>query len=431
MASLGIPPILEIDSGALQDLKSAHLKASENHKLVISSLKIEADELEKARPQITTVPFDRSNIERLESEIAAIVADHAKLQKAEQDRQSAVKSKISELQVAIGNLNSVELARQSEVKNQISSIRVEISKIQWAEQDRRVKVNSQISADQVELIKAQAAAKLGAKAKEEAVALAKELQKVRSATCPTCDQGWITDACKTKETEILAKLSDHKKTVIAGNEASGKIASITERLESLKLEAQPKPTPEAESLSNKILELDKEAMPQTPPGLVGLSYKIESLRLESQPQPVPEAIELRLKIDFKEKELSQFRQEERDHQFKENAKSQLMVVNFAQKQTELRQAHENTLKYVRDEENKALYEYELAKNKVKAFEESQQRYYESYDKLERQASKYEEQYSLMIAELALITEEIELATEAKKAIKSYLSCSFEDALDSI
>ena len=122
---------------------------------------------------------------------------------------------------------------------------------------------------------------------------------------------------------------------------------------------------------------------------------------------------------------------EKDHQFKENAKKQLIVDNYALKQTELRKQHENTLKFVQDAENQALASYQHAKHKSESFEENKKRFEESLKKLNDQLSGYSGQFRSKEAELALVQEEIELAQIAKKAIKSYLSCSFEDALDSI
>lgn len=431
ISSLGPQPVLEISPEALEGLKNAHTTASSTHEQVKLALKAESDQLALTRPQIVSVPFDRSNIERAENEIGTIVAQISSLENTEQNRQSQVKSKISEFQIEIGNLNNKELTRQSEVKNQISSIQVEIASIQGAEQARQSQVRSSISALQVELIKSKALVDLGNKAKEEALLLSKELQKVRSATCPTCEQGWITEACKTKEAEILTKLSEHKTTIISGSEASNKIVSINERLQTLNLEAQPKPTAETDSLNEQIVQLKLQAQPQVIPEIGVISSQISQLQLEALPQSIPEVLELKLKSGFKAKELAVFRQEERDHQFKETAKSKLLVDNFALKQTELRQQHEATLKYTQDEVVKALSAYESANSKIRSFEESKKRFDDSLNKLNSQLLGYSEQLERKQEELTLVQEELELATESKKAIKSYLSCSFEDALDSI
>lgn len=429
--SLGEPPAIEIGPEALQTLKNAHITASDTHEQVKSALKTESDELDKTRPQIVSIPFDRSNIERVENEIGTVIAQITDLEKLEQDRQFQVKSKISELQSAITTLNNKESIRQSEIRGHISAIQVEIAKLQGAEQTRQSQVRSTISSLQVELIKAKALVDLGIKAKEDATSIAKELQKVRSATCPTCEQGWITEACKTKEAQILDKISEYKAIVISGNEASTRISTINDQLQMLSLEAQPKSTSSIDSLSEQVVQLKIDINPKPIPELDTINAQIAQLKLDHQPKTIPEVLELKLKNDSRSKELANFRQEERDHQLKENAKNKQLTDQFVKKQTDLKQQHELTLKYTQDEVSKAFSTYEMANNKVKSFYESEKRFNDSLNKLNSQLLGYSEQLRIKREELALAQEELELVGESKKAIKSYLSCSFEDALDSI
>jgi DNA repair exonuclease SbcCD ATPase subunit len=115
----------------------------------------------------------------------------------------------------------------------------------------------------------------------------------------------------------------------------------------------------------------------------------------------------------------------------QNTKAQDILAVYAQKQTALRQAHENTLRFVQDEESWALSEYATASNKMTSFELAKTRFEESAKKLNDQILAYQDKLALQTTELIAVQEEIELAKESRRAIKSYLSCSFEDALDSI
>ena len=394
IASLGSSPVQEVYPEAIEGLKAKHLEAIETYKLVKEALKKESDDLEKSRPQIVSVPFDRSKIESLEKQIADTNAQIAQFEKAEQNRQSEVKAKISELQIQSSKLANSELTRQSDVKNKISGIRVEIAKIQGAEQNRQAVARSMVSALRVELIKSQNTVALGKKAKED---------------------------------QILISLSECKKVAVAGTEASSKITLINEQIQSFELEAQPRATLEVDALNASLNTLKEDLAPRVVPEVVELSYQIEHLKREAQPQPIPEVASDLLN----RQQLTLERKAESDHQFSENAKSQAILVEFAQKQTALRQSHENTISAVRYAEEKALIELGRAREKAKYFEESKKRFDESLTKLNEQSYRY--QYDLQaIAEfLHFVQEEIELAQEAKKAIKSYLSCSFEDALDSI
>lgn len=430
--NLGSPPTLETDPTVLEGLKKKHLEATENHRLVRENNKKEIEELEKLRPQVKTNPFDRSNIERIEKEVAEILQNINRLEKLELDRQSQVKSKISDLQVTASQFNGIELTRQSEVKAKISSLKMEVQKLQQAEQNRQSQVQAKISQNKIENIKASALVSDGNKAKEEAIKLAEELPKVRNAICPKCERdGWTNDKAKAEEAQILSKLQEYKKAVVAGMEASKKILSLEEEKKQLEVELKPQTISGLEDINAQFKQLEEESKPRVLPEVQQINDYVEKLKVESQPLTVQEAVELKMKIDLKNKELSSLRQEEKSHQSKEDSKSQSLLAEFAQKQTALRQSHESTLKFVVDEENKILRDLTEVQNKIRSFEESKKRFEESKKKFDEQINSYNLELFKRNQELALILEEIELATESKKAIKSYLSCSFEDALDSI
>jgi DNA repair exonuclease SbcCD ATPase subunit len=429
--SLGSPPVLEIDSEAIEKLKSEHLQASDNHSVYRAHQQAEIEDLERNRPKVVSTPFDRTKIEQLENEIGTILANIAKLEKVELDRQSAIKAKISELQTEVSRLGYSELSRQSDAKAKISSIRAEIGKLEGLENSRQAEVRSKLSLNKIESIRALTLRNEGDRAKEEAGKLAEELKKVRASICPTCEQGWVNDAAKTKDASILAKLQEYKKTVIAGMEAVNRIAILEEGKKQLDLEALPRPYPGISEFIENLKQAELDSRPKPVTAIEAINTQIELLRLESQPQSIPEAIEQKLKSDFKNQELLLARKEERDHQVNEDTRSQAILAGYAAKQHALRQVHEVEIKLLKDEESRALAEFEAAKNKVLSFEESKKRFEESLGKLKVQLSGYSGQLEKKNSELVLISEEIELATESKKAIKSYLSASFEDALDSI
>ena len=384
IASLGPSPVLEIDPETVERLRNEYAAVVNKHNLIKTAHEIEMGNPSNSRPQIASVPFDRTRIEQLENEVGTLLANIAKLDHAEIARQASLSSKIAEFQILERKIEREELARQSEVRSRLDQNKLEMTRVLYTRND-------------------------GDKAKIEAAELVKELQKIRASICPTCDQSWVTDAAKAKEASLLQKLQEYKKLVIAGMEADKKGKLLGEERQILGEEAQTKRIPESISINEQIAQLT----------------------LQSQPQAIPEAIELKLKIDFKNKEFVAIRQEERDHQFNENAKSQAILVAYEQKQTDLRKYHEVIIRDVQDEEYRALSAYNIAKSKVSHFEENKKRFDESLGKLESQADRYQVLMYTLDTELSLILEEIELAQESKKAIKSYLSCSFEDALDSI
>jgi DNA repair exonuclease SbcCD ATPase subunit len=381
---LGPMPILNIEPGAIVSLETRYKEVESLYKFTKYKHKVEIESLEESRPKIISISYDRTEIERLENEIGTVLAKISELEKLELERQSNVKFKELEILKKISTLEENERNRQASYKQEISEQRIL-------------------------LIKNQTAIETGNRAKEEASSLIQDLEKFKNSICPTCEQSWIDDTCKAKEQDTRYTLRSLRNLVTDGEKA------IKER----------------EAIQTTLINLRELSLPQPISELDFLNQEISQLKVDSEAQIAPETIELKLIIDFKNKELLSHRQLEKDHQFKENANSQLLLANFAQKQIELREKQENDLKIAQEEENKALSELESAKNKLRSFEEAKNTFQDSFDKLNAQLDKYQLDVNTKETELNEIKEEIELAQESKKAIKSYLSCNFDDALDSI
>ncbi len=431
ISSIGHPPVLDIDPDLVVELEKWHTVHKEFLNTLRDYHKKELADLEAQRPVYISAPFDRSAITFVEGEIGKIQEKISELNRAEEARQLSLKSKIADLRIEASKLGSVELTRQSAVKSKIQELHIAISNINNSEQSRQAEVKYKILSNRTEYGRSLASIEAGNKAKEQASILMKELQKVRASMCPTCEQSWITDAAKIKEGTILTELGFLKKQVVTGMESQEALKTIDLDHERLLLEAIPRDPPEIENLTLQYNQLKIQVHPLPIPELIILNAQMDQLRVESQPRVVPEVLEHKLEIDFKTSILNNLRKDETDHQFKESAKQQLMVVNYTKIQTELRASHEVTIHSAQAKESEALQNLQAAQNKVRSFEQAKLRFDESHEKLTSQLIQYREKSDLTHQELLVIQEEIELATEAQKAIKSYLSCSFEDALDSI
>ena len=429
--SLGEAPKSPFNVNHTEHLKSLHGSASNLYNEAKTAYETEKEELERSRPKISVSPFDRTSIERKEVEIQEISKNASELQSAELTRQSGIEAKIKEILKKISELEFAELSRQSEVKNKISSSQLEISNLQKIEQNRQSDVRSKIATNRLEHNKAHNLASQGDQAKEAAKKLAVDLNAIRASTCPTCQQGWITDSIKAKEVDILNKLGEYRLTVIAGAEAHKSILNLDDEHKSLLLESAFRALPEIDDLNAKIAQLKLDCFPQVIPEVSEHNAKIGQLKLESTPRVIPEVLELKMKSDFKNQELQAFRQEERNHQLKENTRNQEILADFAKIQIALGQKHESNIKSLLDLERQTLAEYELALVKLKSFESEIERYSGSLSKFNAQITTYESKVTQKSVELASTQEEIETVEEAKKTIKSYLSCSFDDALESI
>jgi len=384
MDILGLPPTPKVSQETVEAFKLTHEATQLAHKQAQSRQNDELLELDRNRPKIKSTPFDRSKIERLEAEIENIVPQISALEKEELNRQNKIRSEIQELQVKTNDLGGKEIARQRAAQDALNRVKTEHASLLINVRD-------------------------GNTAKEQAVVLAEELKKVRASLCPTCEQNWITDAAKAKDADIVNKLQDLKTKVFAGRKATDRINEILPEIDRLKEECHPQNIPELDKITEKILQLTGETAPKQHPGIQALKADRASKQVD-------------LKIA---------RQEEDAYRFNEDAKAQAMVVIHAQKQTELRAIHESAIGKLAAAEKSAFISFQNAQNELKSFEEASKRFTESSIRLNEQLSKYNNQLSEKQKELELIQEEVELATEAKKAIKTYLSCSFEDALESI
>lgn len=429
--SLGACPELTIGPEAIEALKKAHTDASNRYLSTKASLKEDLFNLEIERPTITTAPFDRSRLEQIEEEIGTILAQISQLENVERDRQSKIKTQISELQSKINDLRNAELARQNEVKAKIFSTEQAIWKLTETETKRQASVKNDITTKDFKKIELAAIFSAGIKAKEDAVSLAEELKKVRTSICPTCEQSWVNDAAKAKEATLLERLQEYKKAVFAGIEAEKEILKIEDKRKALLEDLKPRIDSQSQALKEELDGYLIDSKSKEIEEIPLLNEQINRLLIDSKAQSIPEVIELKMTIDFKNQELVAIRQEERNHQFKENAKAQAILVKFTEKQTEVKNRYEVLIGFAQTEENRALSDYEAAKHEIRSFEEAKKRYDESLSKLTLNRDCYCQGLSVKENELRAAQDEIELAVESKKAIKSYLSCSFEDALDSI
>lgn len=382
--ALGAAPALEINPGAAETLKTEHMRLSELHGMIKASQKTEIDDLEKSKPKIETIPFDRSKINQIQTELNTILAEVSKLEKLEYERQNLAKAKVSEIQLEISRLNGVEKNRQYEAERRASDIRFEKSS-------------------------ALLEVSVGETAKQDGLILSEELKNLRLSMCPKCKQSWVTEAAKTEEQMLVEKIQGLKKSVIAGIEASKRVVTYDQQLEAVKLECVPRPIA----------------------GLEALNHEMRQNKLDSEPIAILEAIELKLQADFKNTELGVIRQEERDHQVKENAKTQDALNVFSQRQEVLRKKHEFAAQESQQSVDGAREKLRLVENHIKNYTEAKKRFEDSINRLNEQKLIYSSKVQAEKTNLAEVEEEIGLATESKKAIKSYLSCSFEDALESI
>lgn len=290
-------------------------------------------------------------------------------------KKGALENQLLQLQSKEKELKEKEFQRQSEVKNQIHELTL-----------LKNNLNHDISKGESSALSARS--------------IALEVKKIRDSLCPTCEQTWITEQAKEKEKQLLAKLLELKEDIEKGKEAESKILKI--------------------------------------------NSKVEGLLMCSGPMPILELDDIDIKINEIKNEIATEKQKESDHTEQENKRIKLLFDEFNAKQIELEKKHKEEIllndpaQRHREELENVLGNldihrrtYEIGLEKFNSSKEAIKRYRATLDLLNNQIKDLQKNKESLLFDLNKIEKELILAEEAKKALKSYASCSFDDALEYI
>jgi DNA repair exonuclease SbcCD ATPase subunit len=258
-----------------------------------------------------------------------------------------------------------------------------------AERDRITGVHARIAANNLEKTKLDYQLSEADSAKKLAADLAGQIKKIRDAICPTCEQNWITENAKKTENDLLAKLSVCKDKITVGAQAKIRKDECAGLAFGLAAEASTN-----SSVNAQISQLTEEIA------------KINEL----------------LKEETKKAEL---------HNATQNAANSSVLQQFATKQQELRQKHFHTMEQSRGQMDVDRRAFEAAVNKLKAYDDAAKKYDTTLSYMKTNEGVYFKELAENETQMSAISAEIEIAEELKKIVKSFISCSFDDALDTI
>lgn len=276
---------------------------------------------------------------------------------------TAVEKQISSLNSLVGDLEKKEKARQNTIKDHINGLRIKS-------------------------ITAKSAIERGTKAKSEAQRIVLEIKKLKDGTCPTCEQSWVTESAKSKESQLLKAFEEQKALIVAGMGAETEVASLNQEIENLTPELTP------------IYPL---------PEMKDIPLQMETLKLEL-------AIEKGKEIEYNKTQNASI---------KEASDTYLAKVNTLQ----TRQTAE--LSALKDEVSKSKQALTIAVGDFESAKMSASRYKTTLDSLRAQETKRRADLDAANKALIELKEKIEIVSEAKLLMKSFISCSFDEALESI
>lgn len=335
--ALGLPPIKDIHQPVILELKGRYDVSTQRFKEVEEKHKVEAIEIEKERPSISVRAYDGTKKTYLDERSKTLVAESSAIARGETERISTVKTLINEKNL-----------EQSKIINQITN---------------------------------------GTVSKAHATKLATEIKKIRDSICPTCDQGWVTENAKTKESELLAELAKDKEAISLGL---------------LAFERQ-------QVLNDEIMILNGQLKPVVDPKLIEINEELDTVKVRLAEEKVLEI----------------------EHLSKENAKNTSILAEFVAKETKLTLDHKLELEQARGQKEVDGKAFDAAINKLKSYEEARKRYDSSLNIMKTMEADAEVKLVEEQSALSKVERSILVADELKKAIKTFLSISFDGALESI
>lgn len=345
--ALGTAPQKEVDQGTVLALKKAYEAAQE------AFLPLKAKQVDEIRANELTKPIPKT----VNADLTALHALEAKL--------SGISRKTEEI-----------------VAQNASDVR--------EERARAGRVQASIQAKKVEKAKLDYNIKVGADAHAQARTLAEEIKKIRESICPTCEQGWATDAAKAREAELLLK-----------------VKVLGDAMALAKKSAQ-----EQQQLSLEISQLEPQA--------------IEA----SIPMPSEYAVH-RIGMDEINTRINEERRRIRETETAEHQVNRALIEQFGQSQRQLMERHQAELQQVAGQVDITRRIFEASAQKLKSYEEARIRYETGVKALADQKAQHEASIATYSSVAASLESDRLLTEELKRAVKGYTSCAFDEALEYI
>lgn len=278
---------------------------------------------------------------------------------------------------------SIRDSYEREIKEADNTIRA----YELGESNRRTKENEKLSHLRLSKEKLSGKIRESELARNEGKKTALEIKKIKESLCPTCEQTWITEKAKIAENALLEKIKKIKEIIVEGDKAKEELEKIESQIATCLVELKP-----------CILDGITEAQDR--------KKKWEELILIEK-------------------------NKEKDFQNAQYSSNKIKLDDFATKQKELRERHAKEEVQIRGQLEIDFKALNLAVGKLKAYEESRVRYDSSLASLKAQEAVSTLKVETLTKKLDDLTKELEIAEELKRGLKSYLSCSFDDALEEI
>jgi DNA repair exonuclease SbcCD ATPase subunit len=373
-------PMLELDN-KLQELG----KRKESLSIDLESAKTGLSASQNAIASLGLAPvkeIDQTTIVRLKA-----TADASKM--ALQTLLSAQQAELADLEAKrpISTAIPFDTSKKSSHERELENLKIQINQLLLAQKDKENEINSAVHVAKAKQRELENKIERGSQAKDRATKEALKIKKIRESLCPTCEQSWANDAAKKEEGALLESINQLRAQVLEGEQASAQLGSVREEIRQL---------------------------------------------TEKMPLAIPDGYqELLTRERFLMGDIALEIQKEREYAHERNEKTKALQAFFASQHKTMRDKHAVDAEQLRNQVALDSKVFDAAVAQLKSYEESRVRYENSLNNLKAQELTYSEKVSKISQALSLVNNDIESYEELKKAVKSYLSCSFDEALETI
>jgi len=404
LESIGSPPakptadLSHID--ALKECLANYKKVLLDNRAAQNQEKIS---LERNKPQLEVADFDKKTLNEILEQENDLEGRIGMVKSDERDRQAQKNKDISDLKSALAQ-KLLELKHEFENK---------INKAKMESNDRILLLSSALAIESDTV-------KIGKASRESAQKIMGQLKHLRSGICHVCEQTWITDASKLEESKLLEELNQHKANIMASGQASEKVDILKLSIEDAKVELTTRTAGINKDYSANQVELRKS-----------IESQISVLTEEARYRISEEELSLIKKLNDVRELLKQEQTKECEYLKNQTFKNQIALEEFLLEQKRLNDKHviENTR--IQDEISKLEQEEYRATAELRTYSENLDRYNRQLFNLKAQELDHKLKADKANAKTEEIAKKLGLSEEVKRCLKSYLSCSFDDALDSI
>lgn len=248
-------------------------------------------------------------------------------------------------------------------------------------------IESRINAKTLECSKIVARIKSSERAKADAAALASEIKSIQSQLCPTCSQGWATEEATKALDQKLYTLKSLKALIVDGVKAEEENAALADLLADLKTQLTPQNDPALPDLNGELA---------TVTGAI-LKEKQKAGELYEQ----------------------------------QNAETRKLLDVFVTAQGELTMKHKKEIDQARGQMDLDRRVLDVAVQKLKSYDEAKNRFDKTHSELKAKEADLNERFTKLRNEMEELDSEQKKAEETLKALKTYVSFRFDEALDDI